>query len=122
MTCDEIHPALREALGIHEGLRRLGYPAGDIFVGLNDRLVLVILKANGKDFTCEAGIMDGVTNEEFASAWAAAVTTWNDGSLPTGDMERIFKNSIAGSQSVTFLLALVQKGIYPRLKLGAQYN
>lgn len=122
MKYDDIHPALRNALGIHEGFRKLNYPSDDIFIGQQGGIVFVVLKANGKEFTCEAGPMDQMTNEAFAAIWGEAVRAWNNGELSPDDLTRIYLESIPGSDSIVFLTALMKKGVFPRQSLGPEYN
>ena len=92
MKLKDIHPTFREALGMHEGFRKCGFAAEDIYVYLNPDLryvtkqvdniesadtfdkpgkreMLVVLKTQGKEFRATVGMIE-MTRDEWESAWS----------------------------------------------------
>lgn len=103
-------PAIREALAVHEALRRLRFSADDIFVvppiGEQHRL-FVVLMSQGKRFTYDAGPCR--LGKAFLDTWRDAVSWWNtDGH----DDERklLWEESVVRRNSVAFLVKLLDFG------------
>ena len=116
MRLADVHPVLKEMLAVFEALRRLGFPADDIFVVPeaieygSDRVVpATLLRTQGKEFAITAG--DPYPKEKFVDDWEAAGKLWNAGK----DSERgaIYERSIIKRKGCSLLLALEKKGITP---------
>ena len=82
MTYDEIHPAMREALGAFEVLRRFGFKSEDIFFHQNADeppgpepfgMMFVVLKTRGKSFSIRVGVVD-LPYAAWADGWKAVAT------------------------------------------------
>lgn len=115
MKYDKIHPAVREALGIYEGFRKLGFPSDYIFAGLKPLdpktgVVCIVLKAQGKEFTVDAGLMRA-TQEEFAEIWGKTATAVVNREVSPVDLSRIYEESLPYQRSAEFMAALLLKGI-----------
>jgi hypothetical protein len=117
MTYDEIHPAMREALGAFEMLRRFGFKSDDIFFHQNaddlqgpepKGMMFVVLKTKGKDFTIRVGVVDS-TYEAWADAWKAVATAALEKRIPEAD--RIVEESEAFRYKVQLMMAIQNKGI-----------
>lgn len=117
MTYDEIHPAMREALGVFEVLRRFGFKSEDIFFHQNSKdairpepkgMMFVVLKVKGKDFTIRVGVVD-LSYEDWAARWRAVAVAASERDIP--DIERIVGESEARRTMVRLMIAIQDKGI-----------
>lgn len=118
MTYDEIHPAMRAALGTFEMLRRLGFKSADIFFHQNANeptnpleprgMMFVVLKTQGKEFTIRVGLVES-TYEAWVDEWQAVVAAALEHRIEEAD--RIVEESEAFRRKVDFLLAIRAKGI-----------
>lgn len=112
MKYKDIHPTIRQALGCHEGLRKLGFVPDDIFVTFNpDATMLVVLKTQGKQFAITVGFVRGVSREAWETMWSSAATAVRDGSVSQRDLDRIWQESLTRKQSLGFIAGLKAKGI-----------
>jgi len=111
MTYDDIHPSIRAAIGCHEGFRKLGFRAEDIYVCGGDPYVQVILRTQGKQFVVNVAPSE-LSEEEFQAAWMKSVQAVNDGSLPQEDLDRIWQESMPFRDAVGFSMAIFAKGIH----------
>lgn len=118
MTYDEIHPAMRAAIGAFEMLRRFGFESGDIFFHQNagDPMVgpepmgmmFVVLKTQGKDFTIRVGLVE-TTYESWVGAWGAVATAALEHRIE--EIDRIVEESEACRYKVQLMMAIQDKGI-----------
>jgi hypothetical protein len=118
MTYDEIHPAMREALGAFEMLRRFGFASADIFFHQNAAeppggpeprgMMFVILKTQGNDFSIRVGIVD-MSYEAWKGAWEAVATAASEKRVEEAD--RIVTESEAFRLKVPLMMAIQAKGI-----------
>lgn len=110
-----LHPAIRETLAAHEGLRMLGFLADDIYVMLKegvytkDIYTAVILKTQGKEFYILTGIWND-TIDEFEMAWEEAVYLWNN-KLTKPEMDAIWFGSLTQSSPFELVRAIMKKKI-----------
>jgi hypothetical protein len=119
MTYDEIHPTLRGAVGVFEGLRKAGFESDDIFVevagspGLpaGELMVFVTLKTQGKEFLVGVGKWLAAKTDELQQQWRALCAAMNGRDVPQADMDRIWQESIVYGDMVGFTLAIMNKGI-----------
>jgi hypothetical protein len=118
MTYDEIHPAMREALGAFEMLRRFGFASADIFFHQNAAeppggpeprgMMFVVLQTQGKEFSARVGAVD-MPYEVWKSTWEAVVTAANENRVE--EVDRIVTESEAFRLKIPLMLAIQAKGI-----------
>lgn len=117
MTYDEIHPVMRAALGTFEVLRRLGFKSDDIFFHQNGdeapgpeprRMMFVVLKTQGKDFTIRVGVVD-TTYDVWVSTWKTVATAALEKRVE--EIDRIVEESEAFRSKVQLMVAIQAKGI-----------
>lgn len=119
MTYDEIHPTLRGAIGVFEGLRKVGFESDDIFVEVSgspglpagELMVFVTLKTQGKEFLVGVGRWREEKTDDLQQQWRALCAAMNGRDVPRADMDRIWQESLVFSDMVGFTLAIVNKGI-----------
>lgn len=102
---------IHEALAIHEALRRIGYPAEDIFINPEEEQnsLNVVAKDGDKMFTVAVGKLN-CPLPMFSALWEQSIHWWND---PQNKVEvnQIYEKSHVKSEAVELLLALVVKGM-----------
>ena len=117
MTYDEIHPAMREALGAFETLRRFGFESDDIFFHQNGNerpgpeprgMMFVVLMTQSKQFSIRVGVVD-VSYETWKSSWEAVATAASEKRIE--EVDRIVNESEAFREKVRLMVALQAKGI-----------
>jgi len=108
----EVHPVLKQALGFFETFRKMGFTPDEIFVAY-DRMgqagrVQVVLKAQDKTFSCDAGLVtfDG---DRFKELWAEASEVWN-GQASDEEREQLWNESWVRKNATNFILALAARG------------
>lgn len=109
-----IPACIKEALAMHEALRRLGFSAESIFTSYHETQVSTLLMAQGRvAFVISCG-EPGMSKETFAELWRRACCLWN-GTEPgmTGTTrEIIYENSqIVKYGLLPMVSALQAKGI-----------
>lgn len=119
----QLRPVLREAIGVHAILERMGFPMEDIYmvcapvVGTADGyhvVVLLVSKAQGREFRYDCGPIDmpAVTvDDEWPQIARAAYAAWN----AAGQTERslLFEHCEARKRAVSMVAAVVTAGIRP---------
>ena len=127
LTRKDIHPTFQHALGVHEGFRKLGFDADDIFVHLNpDCSMLVVLKTQGKSFAVTVGFYpqeksppysrmsspkDNPTFAAWSKDWTELATQVRDGKADESELTEIWKASMPYNHKMSFIEALLSKGI-----------
>jgi len=119
MNYDSIHPLLRSAMGTHEGFRKAGFPASDIFVEVSaspevsddELMIFVMLKSHGKEFRVSIGPWPRGKENDLRDQWLALCAAVHDGTLSQDDMDRIWQESLPFNNAVDFTLAIANKGI-----------
>ena len=102
---------LDEALAVHEGFRRLGFEADDLFLGSDSEKVVVILRTQDKEFVVACGFIE-TTEEALAQAWNEKVHRWNDpDGMTNSERAQLFETSNFSSMAIPLLAGLIQKGI-----------
>jgi len=117
MNYDSIHPILRAVLGAHEGFRKVGFPADDIYVELganpevrdDELMVFVTLKSAGKEFRVQVGPWPRDNVDALHTQWTALCAALHD--IPQADADRIWHESLPFRNAVGFTLAIMNKGI-----------
>jgi len=111
----QLNPAFVEALCIHEALRRLGYPAADIFVGQTEaQQLLVVLRHKDREFVIDvvpAGSWAVMPEAEFTETWQTAVAVWKAQAL--ADAYEAYERSDIRKRSVELITLLTLRGLYP---------
>lgn len=105
MTTD---PLFREALAVHEALRRLGFSADDIYIArYRHGEVQMHLRTQGLEFTYDCGTTE-MSPEAMLAAWEAAAGEWNK--VPPAEIDRALDESFVGQNFVNLLVILKMKG------------
>lgn len=115
-------PWAREALAVHEALRRMEYPSDAIFVaprqGPTRKNLFVLLRFEGKQFAYDVGECL-LSDVEFVKAWQAAVRWWNTTAKDdTPEHKKIWEESHVRRNSVAFVVAMVDAGFPSRSGLS----
>lgn len=108
-------PVYREALATFEALRRLWFPAAQIFLLLTGPdgavQVSIQLHAQKKTFTVTCGVLPN-TASEIEAEWIALTTDVSAGKFPQRELDRIWSESECRGSAVLFLHALTGKGFF----------
>lgn len=124
MKFDDIHPTFREALGIHEALRKCGFSSDDIYVYLNPPAtflsmfdpnygktsMLVVLKTQDKDFSVNVGFLD-LNHSKWEQAWKEICAAVIEHQVNEEDLDKIWQSCMAFKDKLGFVLAIGEKGI-----------
>jgi hypothetical protein len=117
MTRDEIHPAMREAIGAFSVLRSFGFKSDDIFFHQNADespgpeprgMMFVVLKVRGKSFSISVGVVDAPYDDWFRT-WRAVATEVLERRVEQAD--RIVEESLAFRVKAQLMVAIQAKGI-----------
>lgn len=105
---------LHEAWAAHEALRRLGFAAADIFFQVGGEwrvghLVFIVLRAQGKEFRCGVGWVEGAP-DSIEARWKAFAADIAAGRVTEAELERLWLKSAARRQAVQLITALSLKG------------
>lgn len=101
------NPAIREALAVHEALRKLQFTPDEIFVRWSPEELHVVLKAQEKTFGIYVGVSD-LAEEEFRAQWRDAVAWWNTGNPKK--LQRLWDSSHTAKNRMALTAALVDYG------------
>jgi hypothetical protein len=120
MTYDDIHPTFRNALGVHEVFRRVGFTPEDIFVHRNpDGEMHVAVVQGEKRFAVTVGFVPHETEEAWADDWNALTYAVIEKRVSERDFRRCLEECGLLGASVPFLMAMRAKGIVPAYKSGS---
>lgn len=119
MKYDDIHPTIRQLIGCHEGLRKSGFPADNIFVHPSEALGVApdeimcfsLLRWRGKEFRIGCGPWKRDDDDGLRAQWTAAAEAVTSGAVSQADLDRLWTESIIYKDKVGFALALMNKGI-----------
>ena len=116
MTFDKYPKEFREACATHEFLRKLGFPAKDIYIHLRqDSMLLVVLKERDKMFAFNLGPTK-LTQAQLEDLWPALVQKINDGTVPKEELSFIWRDSFIFANKIAALAAMKAKGFtFPRM-------
>lgn len=114
MTAAGLHPLMKEALAVHEALRRLGFSPEEIRVALVDRCLKLILDAQGKRFVVDVGVFEGPEPEGGLTRWAQeswreAARLWNH-DMTDAEHRAIWSGSEVYEKKVLFMALLRARG------------
>lgn len=110
--------AYREAYGVFEAFRRLGFNPNEIFFCMNKHgQVWIELHSQGKEFIAHVGDMPGVEPDEIERGWNDLCLAIVDYTISDEDMETVWKESKAFKDSISLLASLKAKGFeFPYLE------
>lgn len=111
MNADDIHPTFRQALGFHEGFRRLGFRSEDLYVAYQPatKIFYVQLRTQDKTFSVSVGYIEG-TEEVLYEQWIAIATAAVSRALSEAAMQQCWAESLAYADPNGFIHAILQKG------------
>jgi hypothetical protein len=113
MKINDYPAPIREAWAMHEAFRKLGYPAGCIFVHRNpDGELFVVLRHSCRQFAVSCGL----AGDNWQSEWNGFAEAVNDHSFSDKDLEQIWESSWVRQNSVGMLLKMAEKGFEPSVK------
>jgi hypothetical protein len=114
------HQAYREALAVHEGLRRLGFPSDNISVSFGPSdphgpdVFHVVLHMQGlPEFTIPVGQLKGVEEKLVYETWIALTTAVVDGTTSDDVLARIWADSRVARSLLSLTASLIVKGLIP---------
>ncbi len=112
----QLHPLLREAIGVHSIIEKMGFSMADIYMQRapnaisGDIHVFVMLKTQGREFIYDCGPSD-ISEDAWQNVAKAAFRAWNAASQT--ERECLFEHCEARKDAVLMLSAIVAKGITP---------
>jgi hypothetical protein len=116
----QLRPVLREAIGVHAIIERMGFSMSDIYMVCSRNPasdtwhVMVLLKAQGQQFVYDCGpidIADVAVDDEWPKIAGAAFAAWNGAGQPERDL--LFEHCHARKDAVPMVAAIMAKGIMP---------
>lgn len=106
----------RHTLAYWSALRRIGFDAGDIFVGFDEvsgvpDTLFVQLDTQGKQFIAMVARVPGASREAVFAIWKRAASMFNDAT--DDERDACFRESMMGNLDffVTFTQAIMEHGI-----------
>jgi len=112
MKYGEIPEPMRNALGTHEMLRRLGFPTDDIFWSLRvDKMMQIVLQTQGKDFTIDVGFLPRMTHEQWEKRWRSVMDALLANQISKHDYARLLSECEAYQHTANLVVAIKSKGI-----------
>ena len=111
------HPAIRVALGVREGLRRLGVPAERIFLAVQHETGMGSVRRVSVEArpTCGKGAVEVSAGEVLdvpaggiVAAWRDAAAWWNDPATPEASLQVVLNESLTHVDTVALVIE-VQK-------------
>jgi hypothetical protein len=117
---DDIHPTLRQALGCHEGFRKMGFPPDNLFVEISPTkdpaqcVIFMTLKwRKHEPFRLIVGLWPTGQERELTDQWRSACEAFNSGALSREDGDRIWQESFIYLDKMGFAAALLARNIRP---------
>lgn len=107
----DFHPAIKEALAVHECFRRLGYRSEEIYIfppghsNKDKKTIFVFIKwiGNPNSFSCEIDIPCDMP--DFLDRWQEAADWWNH-KATEDERKEIYQNSKILKVSMDLIIAL----------------
>lgn len=111
MNLSDLHPTLKQALGFFEAFRRMGFTPDEIYaaygsLGQKGR-VQIILKAQDRIFSCDAGLVD-YREDEFKKRWEEASHLWNNATQE--ETKIVWDASYARKNATQLIMAMSGRG------------
>ena len=105
-----LHPAIKEALAVHEAYRRLHFTADEIFVVLDkQRQLFVMVRRGGREFHTLVGVDFQATADTLRAHWEQACHAWNV-TMTEAERQAIYSASRISKTAAPFVAAIVAKG------------
>lgn len=115
MTNTTFSRTVRNALGLFEAFRRLGFEPDDLFALVHNKSHLAILARHAdKEFVATAGPLTPQELHDFRDLWGSATTWWNQDAAEA-DREAAYQECPAAQDTVGFLAALANRGMLGRV-------
>ena len=95
-------------LGLHEALRKLGFPSEAIFVGQQDDQLVVSVAEDGK----YAAFATGSAPTDWRDKWPDVARQWN--TAPDGQQQELWVLFASNMSPPKLISALIGRGMYPR--------
>lgn len=116
MDLKKVEKPYREALAVHEALRRLGFEPEEIYVGHNNfGQFWVQLESQGKKFIADCGYIHE-PSESVDRRWKEIVAAVVDGSITNESFDLALRDSEVYRNSASFVSTLKRKGFeFPNL-------
>lgn len=120
MTYADTHPTIRQLIGCHEGFRKLGFPADNLFVepashalGIapGEMMCFMLLKWRGKEFRIGCGPWPKADEQGLRTQWHAACAAVQKATMPQEDWDRMWQESFIYKDRFGFIMALSSRGI-----------
>jgi uncharacterized protein (DUF2147 family) len=104
-------PVFVECLAFHEALRKLEFPADEIYLSLyaEGRVQIHLLPSGGR-FTIDLVNTWPGAAADFSAGWSSAARSWN-GSMSDEERDRIYRTHIDEARFRSLVAALIRKGI-----------
>lgn len=113
MSLDDV---LNEGLGFFEAFRRMGFPAEELFLGLDPFKVFIVLRSQGKEFVAICGPFVGGDERALYDAWTAKAKWWN-GDATHEERSALWDRSFAKNHAFDLATSMMVKGfVLPRSK------
>lgn len=113
MTYDELAPAMRAFVGTFAVLRKLGFPASDIYIMTAGSArhggvlsVFASLRTQGREFDIELGPLEG-SEQDLAACYKRLA----EDPPPGADLDRMMTECEAWVRKIDLIVALRGKGI-----------
>lgn len=103
------HPAIREAMAVHEAFRLLEFKPEEIFLVLQGTRLFVTVRRDGKEFNAQVGEEFQATREILAAHWEQASHAWNV-TMSEAERRDIYDNSLIKKLAGPFVAAVMAKG------------
>lgn len=113
----QLRPVLREALGVHAILERMGFSMADIYMvcsrnpAVDTWHVFVLLKAQRRQFAADCGPFDFVDEADWRESAAAALAAWNG--ADQAERALLFEHCDARKSAVPMAASVMAAGIMP---------
>lgn len=117
MKYDEIDPSVRTYFGAHEGLRKLGFAADDIFLELASNRIdgklsaFATLRTQGIEYRMFIAPIENGDSDAFVEKYKRAVDALRDGKVSQADLDKMWGESACHVHSTEFILSLQAKGL-----------
>ena len=109
MRYEDMHPAMRKALGFHEALRRLGFVPDHIRLYLSEGVLYSAVFSGGRYVLMAAGEFQG-SEQDVADTWGRVAEAVRDSSLPDEDMYRCLHEAVPEGRELDFAASLSRAG------------
>ncbi len=118
MRYQDIDPTLRQYIGGHEALRKLGFKADEVFCQAarsaqhNGALhCFVLLRTQGIEFRMHAGPIRDGDEDKFFTEYKRVVAATVNGQVSQHTLDRIWQESGAYRNPMSLVVAINQAGI-----------